>query len=59
MSSPAGSSVEDFLSQQRAIYSSQLTRYGRALRGVHGEDAPLRLGLYYPRVGVLDWWSEE
>jgi ATP-dependent helicase/nuclease subunit A len=59
MSAPAGSSVDEFLNQQRTIYSSQLTRYGRALRGVHGEDAPLRLGLYYPRVGVLDWWPGE
>jgi hypothetical protein len=59
MSSPAGSSVEEFLIQQRTIYSSQLARYGRALRGVHGEGASLRLGLYYPRVGVLDWWPGE
>lgn len=57
MSAPAGESIDEFLARQRAYYAPQLARYGRALRGIHGDDTPLRMGLFYPRAGVLDWWD--
>jgi ATP-dependent exoDNAse (exonuclease V) beta subunit len=59
MSDPAGEPVESFLSRQREIYSTQLLRYARALRAVRGAELSMRFGLYYPRIGRLDWWAEE
>ena len=46
-----------FIAAERAIYAPQLLAYGRALRAIHGADTPLRLGLYYPAVKVLDYWD--
>jgi len=57
MSAPAG--VEDFLARGREQYAPQLARYARALREARGMDLPVRFGLYYPRIGKLDWWSED
>lgn len=57
MSSPSGEDVEIFLNRQRDFYTPQLMRYANALRAVHGNDLPIHLGLYYPRLGKLDWWN--
>jgi ATP-dependent helicase/nuclease subunit A len=57
MSAPAGDT--DFLTHQREIYAPQLTRYARVLRDAQGILLPACLGLYYPRIGRLDWWCEE
>jgi ATP-dependent exoDNAse (exonuclease V) beta subunit len=57
MSAPAGDA--DFLEHQREIYAPQLARYARALREAQGIYAPVRFGLYYPRIARLDWWSVE
>ncbi|MGA7522143.1 MAG: UvrD-helicase domain-containing protein [Acidobacteriaceae bacterium] len=46
-----------FLAQERARYAPQLEAYARVLRALHGEKTPLRLGLYYPALSVLDYWD--
>jgi hypothetical protein len=56
MSAPAGEAVEEFLVKQREYYSPQLARYTEALKELEGSETPMRLGLYYPRIGKLDWW---
>jgi ATP-dependent exoDNAse (exonuclease V) beta subunit len=45
-----------FFQQERVRYAPQLEAYGRVLRALNGEEVPLRLGLYYPMIGELDWW---
>ncbi len=45
-----------FLAQERARYAPQLEAYGQVLRALHGQEILMRLGLYYPALGVLDWW---
>jgi ATP-dependent helicase/nuclease subunit A len=59
MSAPAGEAVENFLHRQRESYLPQLARYAKTLRAVRGEEITVRLGLYYPRIGRLDWWAAE
>jgi hypothetical protein len=59
MSAPAGEPVEEFLAHQHNVYAGQLTRYAAALRAVRGDAMPIRFGLYYPRIGRLDWWAED
>ena len=56
MSAPAGEAVEEFLVKQREYYSPQLARYAEALKELEGAETPVRMGLYYPRIGRLDWW---
>jgi hypothetical protein len=56
MSAPAGEAVEEFLEKQREYYAPQLNRYAGALKMLEGDDTPMRMGLYYPRIGRLDWW---
>ena len=58
MSAPAGEAIDVFLARQRELYGAQLARYAEVLRAVRGKDFPVRMGLYYPRVGRLDWWAE-
>jgi hypothetical protein len=41
----------------RPIFAPQLRAYGEILRNLHGAEATLRAGLYYPRMLVLDWWE--
>jgi ATP-dependent helicase/nuclease subunit A len=57
MSAPAGEDLEAFFSRQRSIYTPQLMRYANALRALQGNELPIRFGLYYPRLGKLDWWT--
>jgi len=56
MSAPAGETVEEFLKEQREYYAPQLERYAQALKLLEGEQTSVRMGLYFPRVGRLDWW---
>jgi ATP-dependent helicase/nuclease subunit A len=51
-----GSDLSTFIAEQRAFYEPQLASYGRALRQLHGENLPLRFGLYFPRRGHLEFW---
>jgi ATP-dependent helicase/nuclease subunit A len=58
MSAPAGEVVEEFIAKQREVYAPQLERYAEALRLLEGRESLVRMGLYYPRIGRLDWWGE-
>jgi ATP-dependent exoDNAse (exonuclease V) beta subunit len=41
----------------RQHYAPQVEAYAGILRNLHGGDAPLFAGLYYPRMALLDWWK--
>jgi ATP-dependent helicase/nuclease subunit A len=45
------------LPQLRALFAPQLQAYARVLRNLHGPNAAVRGGLYYPRLLALDWWE--
>jgi ATP-dependent exoDNAse (exonuclease V) beta subunit len=45
------------LPQLRALFAPQVEAYAHILRNLHGQDAPIRAGLYYPRMLLLDWWE--
>lgn len=45
------------LSRLRPLFAPQLEAYAVVLRNLHGADAPIRAGLYYPRMSLLDWWE--
>jgi ATP-dependent helicase/nuclease subunit A len=46
--------ADAFLEEERAKYRPQLEAYARTIGGSNGE---VRLGLYYPLLGRLDWWA--
>ena len=41
----------------RPLFAPQIQAYARVLRNLHGADAVVRAGLYYPRMLLLDWWE--
>jgi ATP-dependent helicase/nuclease subunit A len=45
------------LPELRKLFAPQLEAYAHILRNLHGQDADLRAGLYYPRMLLLDWWT--
>jgi hypothetical protein len=45
------------LPKLRPLFAPQLERYAEVLRNLHGEVAPIRAGLYYPRMLQFDWWE--
>ena len=45
------------LSSLRALFAPQLQAYAAVLRNLHGEDTPVRAGLYYPRMLLFDDWE--
>lgn len=45
------------LSRLRPLFAPQLEAYAAVLRNLHGTDASIRAGLYYPRMSLLDWWE--
>jgi len=45
------------LPQLRATFAPQLHAYAQVLRKLHGTGAPIRAGLYYPRMMLFDWWE--
>ncbi len=47
------------LPELRRLFAPQLEAYARVLRNLHGADAAIRAGLYYPRMGQFDWWATE
>src|SRR5215475_118388 len=53
----AGRDAAGFVAQQRQVYEPQLASYGSALRKIHGDSLPLRFGLYFPRIGRLEYWA--
>ncbi|HUN86816.1 MAG TPA: UvrD-helicase domain-containing protein [Terracidiphilus sp.] len=45
------------VSALRTLFAPQLESYAAILRALHGGDLPIRAGLYYPRMLILDWWE--
>jgi ATP-dependent exoDNAse (exonuclease V) beta subunit len=45
------------LPELRNLFAPQLEAYAQILRNLHGQDAVLRAGLYYPRMLLLDCWE--
>jgi ATP-dependent exoDNAse (exonuclease V) beta subunit len=45
------------LPELRRIFAPQIEAYAKVLRNLRGADAPVRGGLYYPRMSLLDWWE--
>jgi ATP-dependent exoDNAse (exonuclease V) beta subunit len=41
----------------RRLFAPQVEAYAGMLRNLHGDDRPIRAGLYYPRMLRLDWWE--
>ena len=41
----------------RTLFAPQVETYARFLRNLHGRDAVIRAGLYYPRMLLFDWWE--
>ena len=41
----------------RALFAPQLEFYAKVLRNLHGNNAAIRSGLYYPRIPAFDWWE--
>jgi ATP-dependent exoDNAse (exonuclease V) beta subunit len=41
----------------RALFAPQVEAYARIMRNLHGADARILAGLYYPRMLLLDWWE--
>ncbi len=54
----AGSSdLKAELNRLRPLFAPQLEAYARVLRNLHGTEAVIRAGLYYPRMVSFDWWE--
>jgi ATP-dependent helicase/nuclease subunit A len=51
------SDVEAFLRKEQEMYHEQLHSYGRVLQLARGGTMRLRLGLYYPLMRRLKYWS--
>ncbi len=45
------------LPELRRGFAPQIEAYAKFLRNLHGADATVRGGLYYPRMALLDWWE--
>ena len=45
------------LPELRSMFAPQIEVYAKVLRNLHGADAAVRGGLYYPRTALLDWWE--
>jgi len=45
------------LTQLRKMFAPQLKSYAHLLRNIRGLNTPIRVGLYYPRMLLLDWWE--
>jgi ATP-dependent exoDNAse (exonuclease V) beta subunit len=52
-----GDSPKDALPKLRQLFAPQLELYASVLRKLHGPDAPIRAGLFYPRMSQFDWWE--
>jgi ATP-dependent exoDNAse (exonuclease V) beta subunit len=40
-----------------SLFAPQIEAYAQVLRNLRGKDTPIRAGLYYPRMLLLDWWE--
>jgi hypothetical protein len=52
-----GLDPSEALPRLRRLFAPQIEAYAAFLRNLHGKDARLRAGLYYPRMSLLDWWE--
>jgi len=41
----------------RETFAPQVEMYATILRNLHPADAPIRAGIYYPRMAIFDWWE--
>jgi ATP-dependent exoDNAse (exonuclease V) beta subunit len=53
-----GTSIDEFLNSEREKYTLQMESYARIMRGAM-QPEELRLGLYYPLIPRLIWWTPE
>jgi len=51
--------VDAFLEEERVKYRPQLEAYATTMARLTGDAQPVRLALYYPALGRLDWWAAE
>ena len=42
-----------------SLFAPQLEAYAAIMRQLPGAKKPIRVGLYYPRMSLLDWWPVE
>ncbi len=52
-----GPELKAELSELRRIFAPQIEAYATVLRNLHGIEARVCGGLYYPRMLLLDWWE--
>lgn len=45
------------VAELRTLFAPQLAAYAAVLRGLHGADARVCAGLFYPRISQFDWWD--
>jgi ATP-dependent exoDNAse (exonuclease V) beta subunit len=45
------------LHELRSIFAPQIEAYAKVLRKLHGADARVHGGLYYPHMKLFDWWE--
>jgi len=45
------------IAEFRALFAPQLEIYAQILRNLHGAEARICAGLYYPRMLRFDWWE--
>ena len=53
----ARESAAESLPNLRTLFAPQLELYAKVLRNLHGNNAAIRAGLYYPRIAAFDWWE--
>ena len=41
----------------RKLFAPQLELYAKVLRKLHGPQIEIRVGLYYPRMRQIDFWT--
>jgi len=41
----------------RALFAPQIEAYAKIMRNLHGTEARIFAGLYYPRMLLFDWWK--
>jgi ATP-dependent helicase/nuclease subunit A len=52
-----GLDPESALADLRPLFAPQLETYAQVLRNLHGMEARIHAGLYYPRMLRFDWWE--
>lgn len=52
-----GADPDKALPELRKLFAPQLEAYASVLRKLHGPDARVCAGLYYPRLKKFDWWE--